>query len=128
MESDTAKLVVQDWSSDQDIDANKPHCHRNVHTQSVVLNNRFYVFQNVSPTNPRSVRVVDPDLRRIFEIPLLGSSENGVTTARINYSIAHMSNKVYLYGGLSDQNEVLESMEMFDAMTYKLTAHKYRLE
>ena len=51
-----------------------------------------------------------------------------MTTARINYSIAHMSNKVYLYGGLSDQNEVLESMEMFDAMTYKMTEHKYRLE
>ena len=39
-----------------------------------------------------------------------------------------MSNKVYLYGGLSDRNEVLESMELFDAMTYKLTENKYRLE
>ncbi len=39
-----------------------------------------------------------------------------------------MNNKIYLYGGLNDQNQVLESMEMFDAQTYKMTEVKYRLE
>ena len=39
-----------------------------------------------------------------------------------------MNNKVYLYGGLNDQNEVLENMEMFDAQTYKMSEVKYRLE
>ncbi len=44
-----SKLVVQDWSSDQEIAAHLPHLHRNVHVKSVMINNRFYVFQNLSP-------------------------------------------------------------------------------
>ncbi len=51
-----------------------------------------------------------------------------MTSARINYSIATMENKVYLYGGLNDKNDVLDSMEMFDATTYKMAEVKYRLE
>ena len=39
-----------------------------------------------------------------------------------------MQNKVYLYGGLNDKNEILENMEMFDAMQYKMSEVKYRLE
>lgn len=46
----------------------------------------------------------------------------------MNYSIATMQNKVYLYGGLNDKNEILENMEMFDAMQYKMSEVKYRLE
>ena len=46
----------------------------------------------------------------------------------MNYSITHMNNKVYLYGGLSDSNEVLTTMEAFDAMTYQMKEVKYRLE
>jgi len=91
-----------------------PHSHRNVYIKSVVLNNRFYCFQNLSPENTRAVKVIDPELNRIFEIPLIGEG-NKVTEARINYSIASMNNKVYLYGGLNDRNEILENMEMFDA-------------
>ena len=66
-------------------------------------------------------------MQRIFQIPLIGKG-NAVTSARINYSIATMSNKVYLYGGLDDKNQVLDSMEMFDATTYKMEEVKYRLE
>ena len=64
---------------------------------------------------------------RIFQIPLLGK-DNAVKSARINYSIATMMNKVYLYGGLNDQNEGLSTMEMFDATTYKMSEVAYRLE
>lgn len=39
-----------------------------------------------------------------------------------------MNNKIYLYGGISDQNEVLETMEVFDAQTYKMSEVKYRLD
>ena len=46
----------------------------------------------------------------------------------MNYAIAQMNNKIYLYGGLNDRNQVLESMEMFDACTYKMTNVKYRLD
>lgn len=104
-----------------------PHCHRSVHVRSVVLNNRWYVFQNLATSNSRAIKVIDPDLGRLFQIPLLGE-ENKVSAARINYSISHMNNRIYLYGGLSDTNEVLEDMEVFDACTYKMSAVKYRLD
>lgn len=60
-------------------------------------------------------------------MPLIGK-DNKVTHSRINYSITHMNNKVYLYGGLNEENEVLSSMEMFDACTCKMSEVKYRLE
>lgn len=44
VEGEQAKLVVQEWSAEQESDPNTPHCHRSVYTQSVPLNNRFYVF------------------------------------------------------------------------------------
>ena len=66
VESPETKLMVDEWSADQEIDANLPHSHRNVHVRSVNLNNRFYVFQNLSPSNSSAIKVVDPCLRRIF--------------------------------------------------------------
>ena len=103
VESDQTKLVVQEWSAEQESDPNMPHCHRSVYAQSVSLNNRFYVFQNLSPENSRAIKVFDPCLRRSFQIPLLGR-ENAIKEVRLNYSISHMQNKVYLYGGLNDKN------------------------
>ena len=70
---------------------------------------------------------MDPCLRRIIQIPLIGE-ENKIKESRINYSITHMNNKVYLYGGLNDRNEVLANMEMFDACCYKFSEVNYRLE
>lgn len=59
---ENSKLMVQDWSPDQEIDANLPHVHRNVHVKSIMLNNRFYIFQNVAPSNPKTIKVIDPSL------------------------------------------------------------------
>ena len=98
-----------------------------MYARSVVLNNRLYLFQNLSTKNSRAIKVVDPDLRRIFQIPLIGK-DNKVSHSRINYSITNMDNKVYIYGGLNDKSEVLSSMEMFDACTCKMSEVKYRLE
>ena len=76
--------------------------------------------------------MVDPDFRRTFQIPLIPSNKaedkNGFSQTRINYSIATMQNKVYLYGGLNERNQVLECMDCFDAATYKCGQVKYRLE
>ena len=127
IDNENTKFEVQDWSEDQEVDPNLPHNHRTVHSKSVNLNNRFYVFQNLSASNKRAIKVVDPCLRRIFQIPLIGE-ENKIKESRINYSISHMNNKVYLYGGLNDRNEVLSNMEMFDACTYKFSEVNYRLE
>ena len=67
----------------------------------------------------------------MFDIKLLGrdhstDSPNKIETARINYSIATMGNKVYIYGGLNEKNEILSTMEIFDAVTYKFSEIKYR--
>jgi hypothetical protein len=40
-------------------------------------------------------------------------------TNRINYSIAHHKTRIFMYGGLNEQNQVLNSMETFDACIYK---------
>ena len=61
-----SKIKLVPWSPQQENDPNLPHCHRNVHSRSVSLNNRLYVFQNLSPENDRAIKVIDPSLRRIF--------------------------------------------------------------
>ena len=57
----------------------------------------------------------------------------------MNYSACQFKNKVYLYGGMNDSvvkseendvqrpsNRILNSMEIFEAITWKFTAIKYR--
>jgi hypothetical protein len=44
----------------------------------------------------------------------------------MNFSVASMGNKVYLYGGINEKSEVLSSMELFDSTTYKVNEVKYR--
>ena len=62
------RLKTKDWSPDQPADPNLPHCHRSVYVQSVNLNDRFYIFQNVCPQNKRAIRIIDPNLGRLFDI------------------------------------------------------------
>ena len=66
VESADSKLLVDSWSAEQEINPNLPHQPRNVHVRAAVLNNRFYVFQNLSASNPQAIKVIDPSLRRIF--------------------------------------------------------------
>ena len=47
---------------------------------------------------------------------------------RINYSICNSPSKVYLYGGISQNNQVLSTMESFDACTYQFSEVTYRGE
>ena len=61
----------------------------------------------------------------MFDIKLTGQ-DNKIATARINYSIATMNNKVYIYGGINEKSEIINSMEIFDATTYKFSEVKYR--
>ena len=37
-----------------------------------------------------------------------------------------MNNKIYLYGGINEKSEILECMEIFDAVTYKFQKVTYR--
>ena len=61
----------------------------------------------------------------MFDVKLTGQ-DNKIATARINYSIATMNNKVYIYGGINEKSEIINSMEIFDATTYKFSEVKYR--
>ncbi len=54
--------------------------------------------------------------------------ENRPSTIRINYSMAHFKNKIYLYGGLDQDNKILESIDEFDVTTYKFNHVKIRGE
>jgi hypothetical protein len=44
----------------------------------------------------------------------------------VNYAVAECNNKIFFYGGLDSNNEVLGSMEVFDLCTYKFTKVVYR--
>ena len=39
--------------------------------------------------------------------------------ARINYSCSYFMNKIYFYGGIDENSKIVETMDEFDAMTYK---------
>ena len=62
-------------------------------------------------------------MRRFFSLEF---KEFRPSCTRVNYSISQYKQKVYFYGGIDDQNKVLQSMDDFDASTYKFTAVKYR--
>jgi len=115
-----AKLEPIDWSEEQKADPNKLHVVRNLFFRSVAINDRFYVFNNLDPMNQNCVMVVDPTLRMTFDIKLYGfAQENKPKHARINYSVAAERGKIYIYGGLSSDNTVLDSMDSFDVTTYQ---------
>ena len=83
------------------------------------------MFSNISDTNPSPVKIVDIKLQRMFPIQF---KEFKPSTARINYSISNYKHKVYLYGGLNEKSKIIETMDEFDATTYKFQQVKYRLD
>lgn len=124
-DDDTQTVTEEEWSEEQVDDINSPHIHRTADVRSVVLNDRFYLFQNVSETNLSCVKVVCPILKRMFTIKLAGT-DNKPSCSRVNYSIASFQNRVFLYGGLDENTKVLGSMDVFDAITCKFQPVKYR--
>jgi hypothetical protein len=62
-------------------------------------------------------------MRRIFPIDC---TDFRPSTVRVNYSISNWKQKMYLYGGVDDQNKVISTMDEFDATTYKFQLVKYR--
>ncbi len=44
----------------------------------------------------------------------------------MNYAITECNNKVFFYGGINENNEVLGSMDVFDLCTYKFSTVVYR--
>jgi hypothetical protein len=76
---------------------------------------------------------MDFKLRRIFAVDFLNDDSTGNKrgeenekkdtilphTIRINYSVAHNKTKLFIYGGINENNQVLNSMETFDTCIYK---------
>ena len=79
------------------------------------------------------VRLLDFDTRKLLTVEYLNDDSTGnvrgeenekketilPSTPRINYSICSYKNKVFLYGGLDENNQVLSTMDTFDTLTYK---------
>lgn len=70
-------------------------------------------------------------LRRIVPIPLCPNTAadgppNRPSCTRINYALAECSNKLFMYGGVNENSEILQSCDMFDCCTYKFSPIKYR--
>ena len=122
------QLKIEPWAEEKKLDLNKPHIPRSVYSRVVAVNNRFYIFENLGPSNFNCVKVVDPCLHILVDIKLYAfANENKPNVARINYSIAACKTKVFIYGGLNvDTNTVVDTMESFDIATYQFTAIKQR--
>ena len=68
-------------------------------------------------------------MKRLFAVEFLNDDSTGnkrgeekevkepilPQTIRINYSIASFKNKLFIYGGLNEKNDVLNCMEIFEA-------------
>lgn len=115
----------------------KQHTLRSVYSRGSTINGRLYIMHNLTPkdlTLPSTaiktpIRIMDFKMKRLFAVEFLNDDSTGnkrgeekevkepilPQSIRINYSIAHHKNKLYIYGGLNDKNQVLNSMETFEA-------------
>jgi hypothetical protein len=84
------------------------------------------MFNNLSANNVSPLKIVDFSINRMF--PVSFSDQHKPSCTRINYSVSNYKNKVYFYGGIDEKNKILDTMDDFDATTYKFTAIKYRGE
>lgn len=95
--------------------------------KSVTINNRLYLFTNISNQLQYPVKIVDFNLQRLFTVKF-DSEAMKPSVSRLNYSIAGYKHKAYLYGGIDQNSQILTSMDEFDATTYKFNQVKYRGE
>lgn len=68
------ELMRQEWAEEIKADPNRPHISRNVYSRAVAINDRFYIFHNISDTNLHCVKIVDPLLRCLFDVKLFNFS------------------------------------------------------
>ena len=99
----------------------------------MTINGRLYIFSNLSPESAARkessspVKIIDFALKKAFGVDFSSAKpDNRPQTIRINYSIANYKHKVYLYGGLNWESHTLETVEEFDATTYKFSNLKIR--
>lgn len=80
-----------------------------------VCNNRIYILSNICKQNFDSLVIYDPVSGKFY--PIKGDTHP--TTFRINYTVNEYEGLAYLFGGLNDHCEPLDSMEALDITTYR---------
>ena len=123
LSDDLSELNEVPWSGEQQADDNKGYVDKNSDVKSVIINDRMYLFQNIAPQTQQPVKIIDFSLRRVFPVQFLDFKPS---TVRVNYSLSCFKFKVYFYGGLDENNQVLSTMDEFDASTYKFSLVKFR--
>ena len=134
-----------DWAKDEDdkqvIKDTKPYTLRSLHSRAGSIDGRLYILHNVAPRDdniPRTsvktpVRIMDFEKNKLFIPQYLNDESTGNKRGeedekkdtylpidyRINYSLCVFKNRVFVYGGLNQKNEVLATMESFDAPILK---------
>jgi len=69
------------------------------------------VIQNLSPSAPDPAKIVDLDLRQL--LPIFPLDEKPKVN-RVNFALSRFRHKLYMYSGLDEKNEILDSLEEFD--------------
>lgn len=150
-EADTFKFKLQEFAKAEEesgLSKTKPHTLRSVWSRACTIMGRLYIMHNLQPKDeslPKTsiktpIRIMDFQLRRLLSVEFLNDDSTGnkrgeadekkdtflPLTIRINYSIANHKTKLFIYGGLNEKNQVLNSMEIFDACICKFQPVKYR--
>lgn len=126
----------------------KPYTLRSVHSRAGTVDGRLYVFHNIAPKDesiPKTsiktpMRIMDFEKRKMFIPQFLNDDSTGNKRGeedekkdtylpidyRINYSLCAFKNRLWMYGGLNQKNEVLTTMESFDTAILKFQTQKFR--
>ena len=138
-EQEEDKMVIKDT---------KPYTLRSVHSRSGTVDGRLYVFHNIAPKDESMaktsvktpVRIMDFSKQKLFIPQFLNDDSTGNKRGeedekkdtylplafRINYSLCAFKNRLFMYGGLNQNNEVLNTMESFDTAILKFQTQKFR--
>ncbi|EAR84333.1 kelch motif protein (macronuclear) [Tetrahymena thermophila SB210] len=87
-----------------------------LHKQSFYVNNRVYFIQNSIPKELNHIYCADFDLKKLFPIKNIDTKPS---TFRINYSATLFQFKIYMFGGLNENNQPTNAFDTFDISTYK---------
>ena len=118
----TAYLInPQSWQVEEKLHFNHDEClnfdlHL-VHPTSIFCSNRIYLFQSGNIEEKQNVYILDATIKKVLPI---SNFQHPPSTFRIKHSIAFDAEgpKAYLFGGLDLNMNLLNSLEVFDFLTY----------
>ena len=78
-------------------------------------NNRLYSIHSLSKVSFDNQFIIDFSMSKLFKI----LSDTTPTCFRISYCSGIKCNKIFIFGGLNEEAQVLNSLEVFDCTTYR---------